>query len=69
MLKLPSSLTQRNSRQVVRSYINLDTKDKRRGRKTLTFENIKYVSSSVNIALFIQYSQVHFKEDTQIYAL
>jgi hypothetical protein len=61
VLKVLSSLTQRNSRQDIQSSIYCKSKDKGRGGKILTFENIKYVSSSVNIALSIQHSQLCFK--------
>ena len=61
VLKVLSSLTKRKSRKVAQSSIHSESKDKRRGGKILTFENIGYVSSSVNIALFIQHSQLCFK--------
>lgn len=62
VLKVPSLLTQRNSRQVSQSSIHSKSKDKERGGEILTFENIKYVSSRVNITLFIQHSQLCFKK-------
>lgn len=43
-------------------FYNSKSKDKRRGGKILTFENIKYVSFRVNITLFIQHSQQCFKK-------